>query len=187
LAILSGIEFRRQLDSARLPKHRYLIRASVGLLAALTFVYGVIAVLWEPFAPAYFSKLPPRYLAVAQHIRETTKPSDRVFVWGAYTPIYVMSNRLPATRFVAFKRGCGRGVQVPFEECWDSGPEIWPLLKQDLTASAPELIIDTAPANMGDFAAYPITQFPYLRELLATQYTKDQTINDVVVYRRVRN
>jgi len=185
LAILSAIEFRKRLDAASEPKHRRLNRWSIGLLGALTVVFGIIAVLWEPFAPSYFSRKPPLYLQVARHIHETTAPNDRIFVWGAYTPIYVMSDRLPATRFVAFKRGCGRHAQSPFSDCWDSGPEMWPLLAQDLAANPPMLIVDTAPANLGDFGVYPIQKFPQLFDLLATHYAQEQTINGVVIYRRV--
>jgi hypothetical protein len=185
LATLSALEFRQRLDAASEPKHRRLNRWSIGLLAALTLVFGIIAVLWEPFAPSYFSRKPPYYLEVARHIRATTAPNDRIFVWGAYTPIYVMSDRLPATRFVAFKRGCGRHAQSPFSDCWDSGPEMWPLLAQDLAATPPTLIVDTAPANLGDFGVYPIQDFPMLSDLLATHYLQERTINGVVIYRRV--
>jgi len=186
LAVLSGMEFRRQIDAANRLRQRLFIRLGTGLIALLTIVYGVIAVFWEPFAPAYFSKLPPRYLGVARYIRETTAPQDRIFVWGAYTPIYVMSERLAATRFVAFKRGCGRGPQSPFGDCWDSGPEMWPLLQRDLAANTPALVVDTAPSNLGDFAAYSILEFPPLRDLLATRYSKERAINGVDIYRRVR-
>jgi hypothetical protein len=184
LAILAGIEFAQRVERATERKDRHLIGWSVGLLTLLTLVCGVINVLWEPFAPAYFSKAPPRYLEVARYIRETTAPKDRVFVWGAYTPIYVMSDRLPATRFVAFKRGCGRHAQSPFDNCWDSGPEMWPRLASDLAQSAPTLIVDTAPANLGDFSAYPMQDFPMLVELLS-HYRQERTINDVVIYRRL--
>lgn len=185
LAILSAIEFRQSLDDASQTKQRRLNRWSIGLLSTLTGVFSIIAVLWEPFAPSYFSRKPPLYLQVARHIRETTATNDRIFVWGAYTPIYVMSGRLPATRFVAFKRGCGRHAQSPFSDCWDSGPEMWPLLAQDLAATPPMLIVDTAPANLGDFGVYPIKEFPLLRDLLASHYSQEQTIHGVVVYRRV--
>ena len=185
LAILSAMEFRQRLDEANEPKHRRFVRWCTGLLATITVVYGIVAVLWEPFAPSYFSRFPPRYLQVARYIRETTATNDRIFVWGAYTPIYVMSDRLPASRFVAFKRGCGRSAQIPFADCWDTGPEMWPLLAQDLGANSPTLIVDTAAANLGDFGGYPIKQFPLLRDLLATHYSQERTINGVVIYRRV--
>jgi hypothetical protein len=184
LALLSALEFRRRLEEPSKP-NRHLVGWSTGLLATLTIVYGVIAVLWEPFAPAYFSRSPPRYLEVARYVRQTTAPDDRVFVWGAYTPLYVMSNRLPATRFVAFKRGCGRAPHTRFDECWDSGPEMWPLLERDLAANTPTLIVDTAAANLGDFASYPIMSFPLLRDLLVSQYSQERTIKGVVIYRRV--
>lgn len=185
LAILSAIEFRRCLDEASKSKYRHFVRLSTGLLAALTIVYGMVAVLWEPFAPSYFSRSPPLYLQVARYVRETTATNDRIFVWGAYTPIYVLSDRLAASRFVAFKRGCGRSAESPFADCWDSGPEMWPLLARDLAASAPTLIVDTAAANLGDFGPYPIRSFPVLRDLLVTHYSQDRTINGVVIYRRV--
>src|SRR5262249_46292684 len=150
-------------------------RWSAGLLAALTVVFGTIAVFWEPFTePSHFSRTPPRYLEVARYVRETTATDDRIFVWGAYTPIYVMSDRIPASRFVAFERGCGRGAHSPLGDCWDSGPEMWPLLTEDLRANPPALIVDTAPSHLGDFETYPIESFPLLRELLATQYSNER-------------
>jgi len=185
IAILSALEFRQRLYESREAKRNHLIRWSIGLVTTLSLVFGVIAVLWEPFAPSYFSRVPPHYLQVARYVRETTATKDRIFVWGAYTPIYVMSNRLPASRFVAFKRGCARSAQVPFEECWDSGSEMWPLLAQDLAANTPTLIVDTAAANLGDFGPYPINNFPLLRDLLAAHYSQEKTISGVVIYRRV--
>ena len=186
LAILSALEFGQRLEEARTTKDWRLIRWSAGLLAALTLVFGTIAVFWEPFAePNHFSRTPPLYLQVARYVRETTAPNERIFVWGAYTPIYVMSDRLPASRFVAFKRGCGRDAHIPFADCWDSGPEMWPLLTEDLAANSPTLIVDTSPANLGDFAPYPIKNFPLLRELLATQYSNERNIDGVVIYRRL--
>jgi hypothetical protein len=180
MAILSALEFGQRLAEASTPKDWRLIRWSAGLLAALTVVF------WEPFAePSHFSRTPPRYLRVARYVRETTAPHERIFVWGAYTPIYVMSDRLPATRFVAFKRGCGRHARSPFADCWDSGPEMWPLLTKDLEANIPALIVDTSPANLGDFAPYPIESFPLLRDLLATRHSNERTIDGVVIYRRL--
>jgi hypothetical protein len=184
LTLLSAIELRERLDDTSDPKRRRFVRWSTGLLAALTVVFGLIAFLYEPFAPSFLSRTPPYYLEVAQYVRATTTAEDRIFIWGAYTPIYVKSDRLPASRFVAFKRGCGRGPESPFADCWDSGPEIWPLLMRDLAANVPALIVDTAAANFGDFGVYPIERFPLLRELLATHYARERTINGVVIYRR---
>jgi hypothetical protein len=62
---------------------------------------------------------------------------------------------------------------------------MWPLLAQDLAATPPTLIVDTAPANLGDFGVYPIQDFPMLSDLLATHYLQERTINGVVIYRRV--
>lgn len=185
LAIVSAMEFRQRLDEASEPKHWRLIGWSTGLLTALAVVFGVIAVVWEPFAPTHFGRKPPIYLEVARYVRKTTATNDRIFVWGAYTPIYVIADRLPASRFVAFKRGCARDARSPFADCWDSGPEMWPLLERDLAANPPTLIVDTAPADLGDFGVYPIESFAVFRELLARSYSRETTINGVVIYRRV--
>jgi hypothetical protein len=185
LVILAGIEFRRRLDEARAPAERRFVGWCTGLLAALTVVFFTIAVFYNPFAPSFLSQTSPRYLGVATYVRDTTALTDRIFVWGAYTPIYVMSDRLPASRFVAFKRGCDRHVENPFGDCWDTGPEMWSLLAHDLEANSPALIVDTAAANLGDFGIYPIKSFPLLRELLATRYSEERTINGVVIYRRL--
>ena len=185
LSILAAMEFGQRLEEASQPQHFRLLRWCAGLLTALTVVFATVAVFWEPFAaPTHFSRTPPLYLGVARYVRETTAPDDRIFVWGAYTPIYVMSDRLPATRFVAFKRGCERSLRSPFADCWDSGPEMWPLLTRDLAANRPAVIVDTAPPDLGDFAAYPIRSFVPLRELLTTQYSNERTIDGVVIYRR---
>jgi hypothetical protein len=179
------MEFGQRLEEANRPQHFRLIQWCAGLLTALTVVFATVAVFWEPFAvPTHFSRTPPLYLGVARYVRETTTADDRIFVWGAYTPIYVMSDRLPASRFVAFKRGCERSLRSPFADCWDTGPEMWPLLTRDLAVNHPAIIVDTAPPDLGDFAAYPMRSFEPLRELLTTQYSNERTIDGVVIYRR---
>jgi hypothetical protein len=185
LSVAAAMEFGQRLEEASEPRHWRLLQWSAGLLAALTVAFAAVAVFWEPFAtPTHFSRTPALYLGVARYVKETTTTHDRIFVWGAYTPIYVMSDRIPVSRFVAFKRGCDRGLESPFADCWDSGPEMWPLLTRDLTANPPAVILDTAPSGLGDFAAYPIQSFQPLRELLTTQYSNERTIGGVVIYRR---
>ena len=46
-----------------------------------------------------FNPLMDDTYAVAQNIRETTKPEDRIFIWGTNPMVYALSRRDPAGRF----------------------------------------------------------------------------------------
>jgi hypothetical protein len=100
-----------------------------------------------------------------------------------FPAIYVLADRLPASRFVGFMRGAERDRQAPPEAGWDMGPEVWPALADDFARHPPALIIDTAPADYNHFAAYPMSRFPALAPLLA-DYHIVAVVDGVTMYRR---
>ena len=104
-------------------------------------------------------------------------------MWGAYSSLYVLSDRLPATRFVGFLRGCPRRGRASLQYCWDTGPEVWPLLKSDLVETPARLIIDTAAADWGSFGDHPIQSIPVLNDLLTKCYDFDRTVEGVGIYK----
>ncbi len=182
LSVLAGLELDALLGSAR---------ARVGRIAALVVlieaaVFFVLAFVLEPVAGGTY---PPRpdYPQVAEYVQNTTHDGERIFIWGAYAPIYVLSGRLPASRFVGFMRGCPRYPDSPLSRCWDGGAEVWPLLEQDLETTPPELILDTAAANYGDFGLYPMKDVPRLAELVASRYVEERVVDGVRIYRRSKS
>lgn len=48
---------------------------------------------------SWFNPLMTDTYAFAENIRETTNPSDRIFIWGTNPMLYALSNRNPAGRF----------------------------------------------------------------------------------------
>jgi 4-amino-4-deoxy-L-arabinose transferase-like glycosyltransferase len=125
------------------------------------------------------------YEKLAPSIRSRTRADERIFVWGNAPGVYVMADRLPATRFVGFLRGLRRAEGQAPEGAWDGGPEVWALLADDFARHPPALIIDTSPANFNSFGAYPLGRFPAVQALVASGYVRDAVIDGVTYYRRM--
>lgn len=183
VVVLAALEVEALVPSAAAILTLSLGRVLVAVLALECLVFFVLALLLEPIAGG-LSPPKPDYPRVAEYARSRTHEGDRIFVWGAYAPLYVLSGRLPASRFVGFMRGCPRVPSVPLAKCWDSGPETWPLLAQDLTQTPAELILDTASADYGSFGTYPMKNVPVLADLIAKKYTLETRVDGVDVYRR---
>jgi hypothetical protein len=125
----------------------------------------------------------PQHESVAAYIRDHTQPNDRVFVWGDWPALYIESDRLMSSRFPGFLRGFARGSGFAPDN-WDTKPDVWPLLQQDLAAHPPKLIVDTAAANWSDFVMYPMSDYPVLARFVTGQYSAVATVDGVVIYAR---
>jgi hypothetical protein len=125
----------------------------------------------------------PQHELVAAYIRDHTRPTDRVFVWGDWPALYIESDRLMASRFPGFLRGFTRGSGLPPNN-WDTTSDVWPLLEQDLARNPPALIVDTAAAGWSDFSMYPMGNYPVLANLIASSYHELATVDRVAVYAR---
>lgn len=130
-----------------------------------------------------FSPPVPQHQAVAAYIASHTAPSDRVFIWGDWPAVYVESDRTMSTRFPGFLRGFARGSGLPPDN-WDTAPDVWPLLQQDLAAHPPALIVDTAAAGWSDFSDYPMRDYPALESVVTAHYHQVATVDGVVIYAR---
>jgi hypothetical protein len=124
----------------------------------------------------------PDYGVPVAWLREHTAPGDRIFVWGVYPTLYVLADRLPASRFVGFMRGAYRDRDAPIESGWDVGPEVWPALAADLAAHPPTVIVDTSTADYQGFAHYPMRRFPVLQALVERGYQLAATPGGVAMY-----
>ncbi len=178
LALLAALAFDR-------------IRLRRGVVAAAIVGIAFPALAWWAFDLTAdpltydFSGAIPQHEAVAAYIRDNTSHSDRIFVWGDWAALYVESDRLMSGRFPGFLRGFARGTGLPPNN-WDTAPDVWPLLQADLNANPPALIVDTAAAGWSDFSSYPMSNYPVLADLVASQYHVVATVDGVVIYARDR-
>jgi hypothetical protein len=127
--------------------------------------------------------------AAASYVREHSDATDRIFVWGQgtrHTGMYLDSDRLPASRFIASfpltghifglgDPGDGAALRVP--------PQRWQELRDDFARHPPRYIIDTD--GMGGPPRYPIARYPVLREYLAAGYAEVHRAPDGIVYERL--
>jgi 4-amino-4-deoxy-L-arabinose transferase-like glycosyltransferase len=162
------------------PLRRSVAGAAVAGLAAPMLGWGAYDMVADPLT--YDNSQPvPQHGLVAAYIRDHTRTQDRVFVWGDWPALYVESDRMMASRFPGFLRGFPRGSgQTPNN--WDTTPDVWPELQQDLARNPPALIVDTAAANWSDFSIYPMSDYPVLADLVASKYEPAATIDGVVIY-----
>ena len=138
--------------------------------------------MFEPITESFGAPDPDFRVPVAW-LRDHTAPGDRIFVWGNFSPIYVLADRLPASRFVGLMRGAERNKNVPPEVGWDTGPEVWPALAEDFARTPPAIIVDTSTADYMSFASYPLTRFPALAPLLH-DYRIVAVVDRVAMYAR---
>ena len=179
LALLAAFAIDGALASSR---KRWVAGAMVVGLGVPMLGWGAYDVAADPLTYDFSPPIPQHQL-VAAYIRDHTRASDRVFVWGDWPALYVESDRKMASRFPGFLRGFARGSDQPPNN-WDTTADVWPLLQADLAQNPPALIVDTAPAGWSDFSMYPMRNYPVLANLVASQYHMVATVDSVVIYAR---
>jgi hypothetical protein len=139
----------------------------------------VAAVLYEPATESFWSRKPD-YLPLTDYVQRTTAPTDRIFVWGWFPPLYVQSDRCPSTRFVTVHvlAGAAAGTRG------HSVPRGWDMLLNDLLAAPPALILDTSTGDYG-FSYAPLERYPTVWDFVRVGYREEATVAGVRIYRRV--
>jgi hypothetical protein len=173
LSVIAAIELERRWS----PRVRRWVIALTALPAAGFFVFNLV---FEPLTEQFGAPVPD-FPAVAAWARQHTKRDDRIFVWGNFSPLYVLSDRLPASRFVGFMRGAERNHDASPARSWDTGPEVWPELAADFAIHPPALVLDTASADYTSFGHYPISRFPQVAALLRA-YERVAVVGGVTMY-----
>ncbi|MEU6000629.1 glycosyltransferase family 39 protein [Streptomyces sp. NPDC047197] len=156
-----------------LPRERTLTAVSVSAGAcALFLAWGVLA--------------PRPELAHAQRlageIQARTAPGERVLVWGIHPETYWLADRAPASRYLTAGlltnySGGRDGPQVGEKYAVDGA---WPVLRGELAADPPALIVDDSRGK-----PYGPDRVPSLRRILAVSYRPVLRVEGTVVYARV--
>ncbi len=175
LAVLAGVVYAR-VDLGTPPRRGVSLRfAAIWLTVAALGSYGVQT------AQLLAERVPS---PLARYVAAQATPTDRLFVWGQQTPLYLDAGLLPASRYIATYPLTGYifGGPVPGVSTRDRIVlGAWANLAADFRRHPPRFIIDTQ-ARPGD--PYPIRDFPVLARLIASDYQRTASFADGIVYRR---
>jgi 4-amino-4-deoxy-L-arabinose transferase-like glycosyltransferase len=130
----------------------------------------------------------PKTVVLAGWLRENTPEQARLFVWGHYTPIYYLAERLPGTRYYNTSLHMGDFDPAHLAPGTDLRPfrserDIRATL-EDLERLRPEIVVDTAPANIHDWAKVPLQAFPEIDGYVQAHYERVAVAAGAPVYRR---
>jgi len=109
-------------------------------------------------------------------------------MWGqgtAETGLYLDARRRPASRYIASfpLNGLIFGLSDPNFDLSDHVvPGAWDNLRRDFARHPPKFIVDCHAMRGGEL--YKIRDYPYLRDVLATEYREVFRAWDGVVYER---
>ena len=131
------------------------------------------------------------YHEVAAFVRAQSDPEDRIFVWGNSPEIYVLSNRVMATRFAFCNYHTGKIWGTPLDDVDAPSdltypyrvPRAWTELFEDLRTTSPRLLIDAAAGRLDRFDLHSIDRYPQLAKVVASDYSLIGTPGGVPVYR----
>jgi hypothetical protein len=174
--------YRRRLQLSRF--------ARVGLAAAL--LLPVVGHWVDPFVVGAKRMLPgqdAKTRELSQWIAANTGKHDRLFVWGHYSPIYFLSERLPGTRYVTTSVHMGNydphHLPANFDAAAHRSERDVAATMVDLRSNKPQWVIDTAPADIHDWSKVPLSAFPEMCSYVQTHYALVARPAGAAVYRRI--
>jgi hypothetical protein len=128
-----------------------------------------------------------RARAVAGWIRDNTEPQARIALWGGFTPLYLLAQRLPGTRYKTPAPLFGDFDTLllpagfsPAKYLSARDVEAW---LDDLRDRRPELVVDTAPADLYGFGRVPLESFEPLADHLRRHYEPAAVVAGTRIYR----
>jgi 4-amino-4-deoxy-L-arabinose transferase-like glycosyltransferase len=129
-----------------------------------------------------------RTIEIATWLRENTKPDDRLFVWGHYSPIYYLADRLPGTRYLNTSVHMGDYDPAHLTPEIDlrvhhSESDVRATL-EDLEKNAPAICVDTSPADIHHWSKIPLESFPEIDGYVHAHYTLAAHAGGAAIYRR---
>jgi hypothetical protein len=174
--------------------HGARVLVAHALVVWLGFTASTAILYWAPLDRRVYRETDPVFSRVAARLRDDACFRDgSLFVWG-YAPIFYYETRLPpATRFVVLPparlTGYVSGNLASLAARGPSAPGVvpahWDWLFEDLERSHATYILDTAPAGIYRWDRYPLADFDRLRQYLGAHYERLDTVDGVVVYRRL--
>ncbi len=188
LSLTAALFAGKFFDETGPPRRKYWKAAILALTVIPGIVFLGMAISFEAVTDTW-GAIKPDFRPATEYIKEHTDPEDKIFVWGWFTPVYVYSERTPATRFVfttmhtGYKKGDDPNEKDRADISWLYVPESWPMLEQDLRRNRPELIVDTSPGDYHNFGRYPIRDYPVLQSFVDQNCRLEKSIAGMDIYR----
>ncbi|PIE35294.1 hypothetical protein CSA56_04760 [candidate division KSB3 bacterium] len=111
---------------------------------------------------------------VVQYIKNSSTDHDHIFVWGFYPELYVLSHRMPASRYTFTNVLTGLIPWTNIGEDVDTAyaivPGTWEILMKELHENQPLLFVDASPVYYRNFGKYDPETFPALHRFLEQNY-----------------
>ncbi|MDI1334705.1 MAG: glycosyltransferase family 39 protein [Lacunisphaera sp.] len=113
-------------------------------------------------------------LRAGEFIAASTRPDERIFVWGYHPDLYLFADRKPASRFVYGSFLSGLIPWTNTAPAQDTAYAIVPgareTLLRELAAVRPAFIVDCSAGPNRFWDKYPLTTFPPLQAYVAENY-----------------
>jgi 4-amino-4-deoxy-L-arabinose transferase-like glycosyltransferase len=165
--------------AARLARGFHELRRPARSALALGCALPVLSVLGFSYARGLLGGYPaqePRTVELARWLRARSEPSDRVFVWGHYTPIYTLAQRLPGTRYYNTSVHMGNFDPEHLPRSFDAAAHRSPrdelATLDDLERRRPRWVVDTATADIHGWKRVPLSAFPDLAGFIESHYVE---------------
>lgn len=173
LCLLAASSFEH-LFANDFPRARRAILLALTLFPPLLFLGVSLAM---PVVKRWEGLIVPDFERLGARVAMLTTRDERIFVWGWAPEIYVFSGRLPAARFVFTDVLSGRIPGSAKEEAITQSyqerlsPAAWEMLWQDFEKLPPRLIVDSAAADIHEYAPYPLKNYA-LQDFIDTFYER---------------
>lgn len=148
---------------------------------ALLLVASAWSVVAGPLRGGWPSSLGPEAgTDAATYIREHSKPSDRIFVWGYNPDFYLLADRRAASRYIYCSFLTGLIPWTNAEPGRDTSYAIVPgtmtILLRELNATRPKFIVDASLGEGRRFSKYPLVRFPPLVDMVNANYVEIEAV-----------
>jgi 4-amino-4-deoxy-L-arabinose transferase-like glycosyltransferase len=171
---------------------RTFSRARRAILVAACALPALI-LLGFSFARGLAGKYPeqePRAREVASWLAQNTGPEERLFIWGHYSPIYYLADRLPGTRYLTTSVHVGNFDPGHLTDGFDLAPfrsdRDVAFTIRDLESNQVPVFVDTTRSGIHHWDRVPISTVPALDRYLQDHYAFVADVGGSRVYRRHR-
>ncbi|MEU3984514.1 hypothetical protein AB0F77_31320 [Streptomyces sp. NPDC026672] len=140
-----------------------------------------VAMGWSTTAVRAEPPLMDKTLAVAAAVDAYSAPGERVFLWGMHPEVYWLAGRQPASRYLTagLLTNFSGGGNVHRVGAAYAVPGAWQVLRHELAAHPPCLLVDDSAGT-----PYPLADYPQLRGLLAHGFREKAVVHGARIYRR---
>ena len=185
LALLGAREAARLARGSR--DLRKSLRWALALGCALPAL-GLTGYSWARGISRNYPGQDAKVLEVSAFLDANSRADETLFVWGHESPLYLLSRRMPGTRYINTSVHMGNFDPAHLPESFDASQfrseKDVALTLRDLEVRRPDIIVDTAPADIHEWHKIPLRAFPSLQRYIETNYRLIGHPAGADVYRR---